>query len=1058
MWLHDFNRNPFRRPAPVRSWEEGLDSGLSALGIEDPQKCWSQLLSLGALTDFKNRYPDFFPRFLAHLGHCYDADLALNNFLRLTELLCDREHFFSLLTTSQHLLEALVTLFSGSQVLSDTLLSNPTHVDWLSLPETLIQPKTRDMLYRDFYALAGSDSLPGNTPSLLRRFKRREYIRIGLRDLLHKVTLEENVQNLSDLADVCLQVAYEFCNETLQANHGVPMFAEDDGDVERESEFAILSMGKLGGRELNYSSDIDLIYIYTSSTGQTRPLGPDHSIRSISNHEFHTRLGQMITKTIHDITGEGSVFRVDLNLRPEGPSGEIANSLMRCETYYQSWGRTWERQAMIKARVSAGSEALGREFFEMITPFVYRRSLDFSAIEEVKSLKGKIDLDLASKRKEKGHIKLGAGGIREIEFLVQAYQLLFGGRDKTLRDTGTLKTLRRLKKRKFISEDEYAGLTEAYIFLRNLENRVQISFGLQTYHLPADPKGLEVLARKMGVEGRTRQERIDGLMKQYEAHTAFVNEMFRNLFAEEEDQEKAQQTHHEWGASQDMESRFSEELIAEYSFDDPGRVFRFLKALRDGPKGVPPSEKNLKAFYEILPPILELSGRTAFPNGAVENLVKFVEASQAREMFFQLFRGNEKILELFLILLGSGDLLSSILIRQPSLMDVLVSPDMLYRYKTLAQMQQELEARLASCGNEEERLVALRRFKQGEELRIGIRYLIRETDLLATLEDLSCLADLYLNVCLGLAANEVRAELNPDFKGAGRFAILGMGKLGGLELNFGSDLDIVFVYEDDPALPDAVRLYSSLSQKLYKYCSQTTPAGIAYKVDTELRPEGNQGTLILSLKGYQDYFQTRGRIWERQAMTRARFVAGNPEVGKKFIDVAQAFTYSPRLDYGSLIEIARLRERMEVELAQESKKGRNVKLGHGGLADIEFTVQILQLIHGERSPALRATNTLAGLRELMQLGFMDDREADTLRRGYLFLRNLECVLRLYSERTANSLPQDNTVLAGLAHMLGMDRPTDEALVESLNTAYEQHTGEVRTLYRKTMDRLLRNAR
>ncbi|MCA9483830.1 MAG: bifunctional [glutamate--ammonia ligase]-adenylyl-L-tyrosine phosphorylase/[glutamate--ammonia-ligase] adenylyltransferase [Nitrospina sp.] len=1038
-------------------WEDGFSSSLTSLGLEDPRDAWTRLSSLAILTDFENRYPGFLPGFLDHLGNCYDADLALNNFLRLTELLTDREHLFSLLTTSEFLLEALLTLFSGSQVLTDTLLANPTYVDWLSLPETLIRPKTRDLLYRDFYALAGRDTLPANTPELLRRFKKREYIRIGLRDLMHKVTLEENVENLSDLADVCLQVAYEFCNQTLQAKHGVPIFTDEDG-TERESEFAILSMGKLGGRELNYSSDIDLIYIYTSSSGQTRPLEPEHSIRQLSCHEFHTRLGQMITKTIHDITNEGSVFRVDLDLRPEGPSGEIANSLTRCETYYQSWGRTWERQAMIKARVSAGSEALGREFFEMITPFVYRRSLDFSAIEEVKKLKGKIDLDLASKKKEKGHIKLGAGGIREIEFLVQAYQLLFGGRDQTLRDTATLKTLRQLKKRKFLDEEAYRGLREAYIFLRNLENRVQISFGLQTYHLPTDEKGLDVLARKMGMEGPTRQGRIGGLMERFRAHTGLVNEMFQNLFTEEEDQAKAQRTHHEWGVNRDMESRFSEELMREYAFAEPDRVFRFLKSLRDGPKGVPPSEKSLKTFYGILPSILELSGRAAFPNSAVENLVKFIEASQAREMFFSLFLENEKILELFLILLGSGELLSSILIRQPSLMDVLMNPDLLYRYKTQAQMKQELEARLAACAGEEERLEALRRFKQAEELRIGIRYLIRETDLVATLEDLSRLADLFLETAVALAAEEVRAELEPGFEGTGSFAVLGMGKLGGHELNFSSDLDIVFAYDEEEALPDAMRLYSALSQKLYKYCSQTTPAGIAYKVDTELRPEGNQGALILSLKGYQDYFQARGRIWERQAMTRARFVAGNPRVGKRFLEIAQAFTYSPRLDYGSLIEIARLRERMEMELAQEAKKGKNVKLGYGGLADIEFTVQILQLIHGERASALRATNTLEGLKGMAQLGFMDEREAETMRHGYLFLRSLECVLRLYSERSANTLPKDPALLAGLARMLGFVEETESALVEALQKSYEEHTDRVRALYRKTMDRLLRNAR
>ncbi len=1038
-------------------WEDSLDPMLEHVGFEDPSKAWQQLLLISGHTSFQNRYPNFIPRLLTGFSTCYDADAALNNFLRLTDIIQDREHLYSQLTSSDHLLGALVTLFSGSQILSDTLLSSPTHIDWLNHPETLFQPKTKDVLYRDFYTLAGSDSLPPNTPALLRQFKKREYIRIGLRDLMGRVTLQENVENLSDLADVCMQVAYEYSFEQLTSRHGVPFFVDEDG-AEKESEFAILSMGKLGGRELNYSSDIDLIYIYTSSMGETRSLEAGQEVRSITSHEFHTRLGQMITKTLHDITAEGSVFRVDLDLRPQGKSGEIANSLSRCETYYQSWGRTWERQAMIKARVSAGSELLGKQFFEMITPFVYRRSLDFSAIKEVKDLKGKIDVDLAQKNKKKGHIKLGAGGIREIEFLVQAYQLLFGGRDKSLRTTGTLNTLEQLRIRRFISEEECRGLQDAYVFLRNLENRVQISFGLQTYHLPTEDKALDVLARKMGVTGDNRDERVSTLMDQYKTHTSLVNTMFTSLFVEEEEQEKAEQTHNEWGQGRDLESNFSEKLINERGFTEPDRIFRFLKSLRDGPANIPPSEKSIRTFYEVLPGILELSRRVPFPNSAIENLVKFIEVSQSRDMLLNLFYDNEKILELFLILFGSGELLSSILIRQPSLMDVLMSPDSLYRYKTLPQLEQELWDRLGVCADEPARLLALRRFKQAEELRIGIRFLIRETDLIATLEDLSRLADLYLQVSLDLAAEEVRQETGESFGGAGTFAILGMGKLGGRELNFGSDLDVVFVYDEEENHATAVTRYSSLAQKLYKYCAAMTPAGIAYKIDTDLRPEGNQGTLILPLKGYEDYFKNRGRIWERQAMTRARFVAGNPEIGARFLNIAREFTFSPRLDYGNLIEIARLRERMETELAQEGKKGKNVKLGYGGLADIEFAVQIIQLRHGEKSTGLRSTNTLQALQNFSQMGIMDDREAAELRAGYLFLRNLECTLRLISERSANCLPTDPEALAAIALMFGMDMRKDEERVATLNQEYEKITESVRGLYRKIIDRKLRTAR
>jgi len=522
-------------------WDEKFQGPLLGLHLEDPQKAWQVLTTINEQANFPELYPKFFPSLIECLAQSYNPEIALNNFHRLTEKIKDREHLYSLLSISGEFLKVLTILFSGSQVLTDTLLSNPTYLDWLSEEETLSKPKTKDILYRDFYAMAGEDCPPKEIPSFLRKFKKREYIRIGLRDLMGVVELDEHVGSLSDLADVCLQIACDYADQTLKEKHGVPMYEDPEGQL-KESEFTVLSMGKLGGRELNYSSDIDLIYIYTSSMGETQPVLPhESSLRTISNHEYHIKYARLVTSAINEITSEGNVFRVDLDLRPEGKSGEIANSLVSCETYYESWGRTWERQALIKARVSAGSETLGQEFFSMIRPFIFRRSLDFEAVQEIKSLKKKVDLDLKKKKIEKGHIKLGFGGIREVEFIVQAYQLLFGGRDKGLRNPNSLITLEKLKEREFITEDDFKQLREAYIFLRNLENRVQITFGLQTYHLPKKDKDLAVLARKMGITGATSEELIAKLNAEFERHTQFVGQRFARLFLEDTDQQKADQ-------------------------------------------------------------------------------------------------------------------------------------------------------------------------------------------------------------------------------------------------------------------------------------------------------------------------------------------------------------------------------------------------------------------------------------------------------------------------------------------------------------------------------------
>ena len=1045
-------------------WSAELSDPLKELGFERPEKAWKVFGALNSHSNFASLYPDFFAHLLQCASRSYSAEQAILNFARFAEKIFDKNYLYTLLTNSPDLLNNLVVLFSGSQVLTDTLLQTPSYFDWLNKAETLGKAKTKDVLCRDFHALAGADLLSERTPSLLRQFKKREYIRIGLRDLLGLATLQETVGDLSDLADVCLQVAYEYADNKLRAKHGVPYFETKDGE-KKVAAFTVLSMGKLGGKELNFSSDIDLIYIYSSSQGETQADGPVKPTgRTLSVHEYFCKLAQLLTRTIHEITGEGNVFRVDLNLRPDGQKGEITNSLNSCETYYQSWGRTWERQALIKARVSAGSDDLGEEFFSMIEPFIYRKSLDFSAIQEIKSLKIKIDESLKKKKIEKGNIKLGLGGIRELEFIVQSYQLIFGGREKNLRAPNTLITLQRLREMEFISEEERAKLETAYIFLRRLENMVQISFGLQTHLLPKDGKSLAVLARKMGFKEKDNKEIVASLLGKFDEHTTFVEKMFSSLFAEEKDQQEAGDASREWESRRISASGFTPEALKEGLFHNPDKVFRFLVSLRDGPQLSRPTEKSIQKFYAILPKILEFCEALPNPDSAIENLVKFVEASQARETFFELFDKDQKLLELLLILFGSSDALSGVIIKQPALMDVLMNVESLYRFKPEEKMQAELQMSLSERPDLQAKTLFLRRHKQGEELRIGLRYLIREVDLPGTLADLANLADVFLRAVLSIAQEECGKETGLAGPPYEYFAIIAMGKLGGRELNFGSDLDIVFVCdvsdEDKAEFPseEVLSHHVAVAQMIYQLTSQMTPAGLAYKIDTGLRPEGSGGSLVLSIRGYEDYFNTRARVWEKQAMTRARFVAGNPAVGEKFLKAAHAFVYQPKLDYGSLVEMARLWTRMETELAQEDKKGKNVKLGFGGLADIEFLAQVQQLTHGYRHPKLRCSNTLEALSALSAYGLIDNAQASQLQTDYLFLRNLECALRLQSETAESHLPKDRDKIAQLAKLLQYQGKDSGELADNLMRDYAKTTAQVRETYSENIRILLRTAR
>ncbi len=1034
---------------------------LKKSGIDDTEKAWKTLSALSGQAGFKDLIPGFFPALLDGLRRSYDADLALTNLERFADKILDKNYLYTFLAENPDLLEALIVLFSGSQILTDTLLKDPAHFDWLKHPDILNKFRSLDALMRDFHDLSQGEYISEKTPGLLRRFKKREYIRIGLRDLLGKADMQETVEDISNLADVCLQIAYEYADKVCQKKYGIPFYQDAEG-VWKKSEFTILGMGKLGGNELNFSSDIDLIYIYTSSKGETRPdKTGSNAFTCISNHEYFTKLAQLVTKTIHEITADGSVFRVDLDLRPEGRSGEIVNSLTSCEVYYQSWGRTWERQALIKARVCAGSIPLGEEFFSLLSPFIYRRSLDFSAIEEIKTMKNKINASIKTKKTGRGDIKLGFGGIREVEFIVQAYQLLFGGKDKSLRVIPTLEIMARLREYGYLTQEDYDNLKQAYIFLRTLENRVQISFGLQTHVLPDDEIQLAVLARKMRLDEDNPKLLVERLMSEFGRHTKFVGKLFANLLVEETREETAEIASREIERRSLKEELLSIEHLNASGFSDPKRVARFLALLRDGPQFSHPTDKSIQDFYAVLPAILELCAKVPMPDLAIDNLVKFVEASGARETYLSLFNSSTKLLELLLILFGSSDLLSQTLIKQPDLVDILLDLESIYRYKTPEKTCEDWHKILQSCKDFASIKIALRRFKHGEELRIGIRYLIKEADLMGTLADLSTLADLYLQIVTDLAfqkLNEKSSQRLPD-----NFAIFGLGKLGGRELNFGSDLDIIFVYdrpdsqEETLSRAELIDHYVKVSRLIYELTSEMTPAGFAYKVDTDLRPEGNQGDLVLSVKGYTEYFKTRARIWERQAMTRVRFVAGSPELGEKFLKVAHEFTYRKKFEYGALIEISRSRERMEKELALEAKKGKNIKLGFGGLVDIEFTLQILQMMHGYQNPKLRCTNMPEIINVVSAYGILDQTSADQMLENYLFLRNLECALRIVKPSASSHLPKDKNSLGALARLLGYEEAEAEKRADALMQDYDATTRRVREFYRKTLDTWLRTA-
>ncbi len=514
-------------------WQDSFEESLRAHKFLEPKKAWQNFITLSSQSNFQQLFPEFFKSFIKLIASSYHPDLALHNFERFSQTINDKNYLYTILSTSPETLKSIIVLFSGSQILTDSLLSDPSFFDWINNSKIINNSRSKDEFMRAYYKFSGEKYLDNKTPQMLRKFKKREYIRIGLRDLLGKTDFEETGRDLSFLADLSLQVAYEYVDQKMKEKYGVPYYKENNKE-KKEVEFAVLGMGKLGGLELNYSSDIDLMYIYTSSKGETHPTEDYPNTISISIHEYFTKLAVLLTKTIHEITSNGSVFRVDLDLRPEGTSGEIVNSLVSLEIYYQSWGRLWERQALMKARVSAGSESLGEKFFAMLEPFVYRKNIDFSAIQEIIGMKEKINQSIQKKNIDRGNIKLGVGGIREVEFTVQIYQLIYGGREKNIREANTLEALKGLREFNLLEKKEYKQLKEAYVFLRNVENRVQISFGLQTHVIPEDRFLQAVLALKMNIEGKSIEELSDKLNGEFTRQTQFVSHIFSELFKKEQ--------------------------------------------------------------------------------------------------------------------------------------------------------------------------------------------------------------------------------------------------------------------------------------------------------------------------------------------------------------------------------------------------------------------------------------------------------------------------------------------------------------------------------------------
>ncbi len=838
--------------------------------------------------------------------------------------------------------------------------------------------------------------------AVLRRIKLREVARIAARDLSGLSPLPEVMEDLSSLAAAALSGALFFARRLLTERYGAPRVEGAEG---RECGFVVMGMGKLGARELNFSSDIDLLYLYETDSGTT---DGGREGKPVSLHQYFVRLSEMITRIVSEVTEDGFVFRVDLRLRPEGTRGDLANSLRSAEIYYESWGQTWERAALIKARPVAGDLPVGEEFLRIVTPFVYRKYLDFTSIEEIKEMKDRINRAAARAPKGGRDVKLGAGGIREIEFFAQAHQLIYGGKNPALRVRGTLVALSELVRQGIVPEDERRALAESYGFLRRLEHRIQIFQERQTHVLPKREEDLRRLSRAMGLPDG------DALLSALDRHAGSVRSTYDRLF-------RGAQEEFPSDVPPDVQALFFQEIeeeeaaarLAALGFADPHAARRNLGSLREGPPFVRLPARARRYLEKIGPAVLSRVIRTPDPDMALAHTERFLAAIGARTMFYAMLFENPRIIDSLVRLFGSSRFLSGYLLRYPELLDTFLKQDLAALVKTKSDLRRELGEILASCADFEQEMDELRRFKNLETLRIGAHDLGGNLSLEEGMQQVSALAEVLLSSALALARREVTRRFGVPVDGApgageeSRFCVLGMGKLGAEELSYHSDLDIIFLYSGGgetvlaPGTGAAEfrkvanhEYFAKVAQRLISILTTVTREGYVYKLDTRLRPSGNAGPLVSSLASFERYHEQSAQLWERQALLKCRFVAGDRELGKKVEEMVGRFIYERPLPPGATEEIHRLRMRMEVELGRERTDRLNLKVGRGGVVDVEFAAQYLQMRHGPAHPSLRCRATLKALYELMRSGVLSPEDFLVLDEGYRFLRSLEVRMRL----------------------------------------------------------------
>ncbi len=808
----------------------------------------------------------------------------------------------------------------------------------------------------------------------LRDLRKRVMLCVMARDLGGAATLDEVVATVSALADIAIAAAVAHLDREFIAQFGEPI-GNESGSPQR---LHVVGMGKLGGRELNVSSDIDLVFVYPED-GETR------GTRRLSNHEFFGRYARRLIALLNEITEDGYVFRVDMRLRPLGDDGPLACSFGMLENYFVAQGREWERYAWAKARVVCGDRADALD--NLVRPFVFRRHLDYSAFESLRDLHQEVRREV-ERRDILDNIKLGPGGIREIEFIVQLFQLVRGGRDAALRERPTLTVLPLLAARNLLPATAVQELTAAYVFMRNLEHRLQYLDDKQTHALPGNDADQALVAAAMDCVDYA------ALRTQIDHHRANVTRHFAGIFAASPDDE------HPLTALWRADDEASQcNLLRGLGYHDAQWVLDRIAALRASPRVRQMPQASHARMARLVPLVVETASRLPDPDATLERMLRLLESVSRREAYLALLLQYPQTIERGARLAGASPWAADYLTRHPILLDELLDARTLHTTPDWARLGAQLSGQLGDAADDNERQMdILRHFKHAQTLHLLAQDLAGELVLETLSDHLSALADLILAEVLRLAWQDLRTRHCAE----PRFAVVAYGKLGGKELGYASDLDLIFLYQD--AAPEAAENYARLAQRINRWLTSLTPAGVLYETDLRLRPDGVGGLLVSSLDGYADYQRRHAWVWEHQALTRARFAVGDRDIGCRFEAIRCEVLRNPRELSGLRDAVVAMRDKMLA--AHPNPSGRfDIKHDRGGLIDVEFIVQYLVLGHARRCTDLTGNiGNLALLKLAAKLELIAEADARDVHAAYRRFRQLQHTLRLQGEKYARIDP------------------------------------------------------